>query len=201
MRLAETVEDLDAQRKKTALLETDLEEAQKQLKSARSDLTLVDKSQSNMLAELRKSVAQEQRGLEAEVVRLQDDLKQAHQTAAMQLSQINSLLLDKVDLQGQGLAARDALLQQEGSNSRLASSETTAVLSRLKEDLKAKDEQLDQTKEQLKKARNFIRQQDKLFKEQHQAQANVRLASRIVLTGPQLINWSPGCQRRPSARD
>lgn len=153
-------------------MENELQQSQRELKLAQADLALVDKSQSSMLAEVRKIVSAEQGGLESELDRLREELKKAQQTASMQMSQINSLLLDKVDLQGQGIAQRDAMLQRQSDQTIPA---IDATLSN--EDLKAKAEQLEQVKEQLKKARIFIRQQDKLFKEQHQARFNVGSAA------------------------
>lgn len=173
IRLAETVEELDAVRKKSAALEDEIEQVKKQLKLTKADLAVVNKGQVEMLAEVRKTVASEQKGVEEEISRLQAELKKANETAAMQLSQINSLLLDKVDLQSQGLAERDLRLQHEDKTRSTSSAAGSSEVERLKEELAQKEDQLDQTKDQLKKARNFIRQQDKLFKEQHQAQANV----------------------------
>lgn len=168
LRLGETTEELESLRRGAAAVETELQQSQKELKLAQADLAVVDKSQSSMLAEVRKTVSAEQGGLESELDRLRQELKKAQQTASMQMSQINSLLLDKVDLQGESIAQRDAMLQQR-SNQTTPTIDATLT----NEELKSKAEQLEQVKEQLKKARNFIRQQDKLFKEQHQAQFNV----------------------------
>lgn len=176
IRLAETVEELDDLRKSNASQLETLHKLEQQLKVARADLTLVDKSQAEMLAEVRKSVSGEQTGLLSERDRLQEELKSARMTASMQLSQINSLLLDKVDLQSQTIAQRDASLSQDSLDNAVSPPESSGLVAVLKESLKDTEGQLKQTKEQLMKARNFIRQQDKLFKEQHQSQANVSRA-------------------------
>jgi protein HOOK3 len=138
-------------------------------------LTLVDKSQTVMLAEVRKSVAEEQTGTDKELKSLKEELERAKQTINMQLSQINSLLLDKVDLQSTGISQRDALLLKKESTSGTDAAMDPSKVPALKSELKQMQESVDQTKDQLKKARHFIRQQDKLFKEQHQARANVRM--------------------------
>lgn len=174
--MAETLEELDAVRKTSASLLENYSQAEKQLKLARADLSLVDKSQTTMLAEVRKSVAEEQTSTDSELKRLKEELEKAKQTNNMQLSQINSLLLDKVHLQSTGISQRDALLNKEGNSNTNAATDYSQVTA-LKSELEQVQESLDQTKDQLKKARHFIRQQDKLFKEQHQARANVSTAA------------------------
>lgn len=169
-------------------------ELEKELKLAKADLKLVDRSRTEMLAAVRATVAEEQASTVNDLIKLQEELDRAKQTTSMQLSQINSLLLDKVDLQSQGIAYRDAT-SKNNINDEKASTEVVM----LRAEVKQLEESLEQTKEQLKKARNFIRQQDKLFKEQHQAQANVRVGSFSDSGVPLTANFSLGCQRKSSA--
>lgn len=177
LRLGETFDELDALRKKEIGLSNDLMAAQKQLLVLKSDISLVNSDQLTILAELRATVSKEKEGLEQQVVNLTSELKKAQDTATMHLSQINGLLLDKVDLQSRGLQQRELMLERERDRSTSVSSQNTHGLgvdaSIVKLELRQKEEELEKVKDQLKKARNFIRQQDKLFKEQHKAQTEV----------------------------
>lgn len=51
--------------------------------------------------------------LEAEVSRLLDQIKDLSDKNKMQLEQINGLLLEKVNMQSEGLDQRDRMLQRE----------------------------------------------------------------------------------------
>lgn len=51
--------------------------------------------------------------LEAEVARLLDQIKDLSDKNKMQLEQINGLLLEKVNMQSEGLDQRDRMLQRE----------------------------------------------------------------------------------------
>ena len=76
-------------------------------------MTLVHKDQLEILASLRESVNEDKAGLEIEVQRLQDQIKELSEKSKMQLEQINGLLLEKVNLQSEGLDQRDRMLQRE----------------------------------------------------------------------------------------
>ena len=71
------------------------------------------KDQLEILASLRESVNKDKAGLEIEVQRLQDQIKELSEKSKMQLEQINGLLLEKVNLQSEGLDQRDRMLQRE----------------------------------------------------------------------------------------
>lgn len=76
-------------------------------------MTLVNKDQLDILATLRESVNEDKVELEAEVERLRGQIKELADKNKMQLEQINGLLLEKVNLQSEGLDQRDRMLQRE----------------------------------------------------------------------------------------
>ena len=76
-------------------------------------VALVNRDQLDILASLRESVNDDKIALEQEVARLQQQLKEAAEKNKMQLEQINSLLLEKVNLQSEGIGQREKMLQRE----------------------------------------------------------------------------------------
>lgn len=76
-------------------------------------MTLVNRDQLDILASLRESVNDDKVALEEEVARLQQQLREAAEKNKMQLEQINSLLLEKVNLQSEGIGQREKMLQRE----------------------------------------------------------------------------------------
>ena len=76
-------------------------------------VNLVHKDQLEILASLRESVNEDKAGLETEVQQLHDQIKELSEKNKMQLEQINALLLEKVNLQSDGLDQRDRMLQRE----------------------------------------------------------------------------------------
>jgi protein HOOK3 len=76
-------------------------------------VVLVNKDQVDILASLRESVNEDKVALEADVGRLQQQVKEAAERNKMQLEQINSLLLEKVNLQSDGINQREKMLQRE----------------------------------------------------------------------------------------
>jgi protein HOOK3 len=76
-------------------------------------VVLVNKDQVDILASLRESVNEDKVALEEEAARLQQQVKEAAERNKMQLEQINSLLLEKVNLQSDGINQREKMLQRE----------------------------------------------------------------------------------------
>jgi protein HOOK3 len=76
-------------------------------------VVLVNKDQVDILASLRESVNEDKVALEEDVARLQQQVKEAAERNKMQLEQINSLLLEKVNLQSDGINQREKMLQRE----------------------------------------------------------------------------------------
>ena len=74
---------------------------------------MVNRDQLDILATLRESVNEDKAALETEVQELQTQVKDLSEKNKMQLEQINGLLLEKVNLQSEGLDQRDRMLQRE----------------------------------------------------------------------------------------
>ncbi|KAH8102872.1 HOOK-domain-containing protein [Cristinia sonorae] len=173
-RLNETVEQLDALRKEHAELEVKFDAQFKDLTIAKSDLNLVNKDQLEILATLRESVNEDKAGLETEVQRLLDQIKDLADKNKMQLEQINGLLLEKVNMQSDGLDQRDRMLQRERDIGDLRASlsgkdvpeEIKARMLKMHEEYITLQEQYKTQQDKLTKARAFIKSQDKLFKEE-----------------------------------
>ncbi|KAJ7470407.1 HOOK protein-domain-containing protein [Mycena latifolia] len=178
-RLNETVDQLDTLRKEHAELEVQFETQSRELTIAKSDLNLVNKDQLDILATLRESVNEDKLGLEADVERLRQQNKELSDKNRMQLEQVNALLLEKVSMQSEGIGHREKMLQRERDFGDLRASLSgkdlpedikTRLLALHEENVNLK-ESYKTAQAQLAKARSFIKSQDKLFKEQHAAQA------------------------------
>ncbi|KAJ3728885.1 hypothetical protein C8R42DRAFT_279612 [Lentinula raphanica] len=173
-RLNESVEQLDAIRKEHAELEVKFEAQSKELTIAKSDLTLVNKDQLDILASLRDSVNEDKAGLEADVERLQKQNKELAEKNRMQLEQVNALLLEKVNLQSEGIGQRERMLQRERDFGDLRASlsgkdlpeDIKQRLLALHEDNVLLKESLKTSNEKLSKAKTFIKNQDKLYREE-----------------------------------
>jgi len=91
----------------------------------------------------------------------------------MQLSQINTLLMEKVDLQNDSIEQRDGALQRELEMGDLR---LNAQGKADKELMAKSEEQIKTLQEKLQKARTFIRQQDKMIKDAANAKAKGQIA-------------------------
>ncbi|KIY43716.1 HOOK-domain-containing protein [Fistulina hepatica ATCC 64428] len=174
-RLNEIVDELDALRKEHAELEVKFESQFKDLTIAKSDLNLVNRDQLDILANLRDSVNEDKAALEAENERLRSQNKELSDKNKMQLEQVNNLLLEKINLQSEGIDQRERMIQRERDFGDLRRS---LAGKDLPEDIKARMLALHEENENLKevnktaqdklqKARQFIKEQDKLFKAEH----------------------------------
>lgn len=76
-------------------------------------MNLVNKDQLDILASLRESVNEDKAGLESELTVLQGQLRDLKDKNRMQLEQINSLLMEKVDLQSESIGHREKMLERE----------------------------------------------------------------------------------------
>ena len=76
-------------------------------------VTLVNKDQLDILHTLRESVNEDKAGLEADLEKLQKQNKELSDKNRMQLEQINGLLLEKVNLQSEGISQRERMLLRE----------------------------------------------------------------------------------------
>ncbi|KAF8136153.1 HOOK-domain-containing protein [Boletus edulis] len=173
-RLNETVDQLDALRKEHADLEVQFDTQKRELTIAKSDLNLINKDQVDILASLRESVNEDKALLEAETERLKKQIKELNEKNRMQLEQVNALLLEKVNLQSEGIGQREMMLQRERAIGDLRASlsgkdvpeDIKARLLALHEENLNVKEQLKTTQDKLAKAKTFIKSQDKLFKEE-----------------------------------
>lgn len=171
-------------------------------------VNLINKDQVEILASLRESVSEDKAFLEVETEHLKQQIKELNEKSRMQLEQVNALLLEKVNLQSEGIGQREKMLQRERDigfvlsslvlcvSPRTQSRELRACLSGkdVPEDVKTRllalheenlnvKEQLKTTQDKLAKAKTvtprfcqvlhscthsfqFIKSQDKLFKEE-----------------------------------
>ncbi|QRV74918.1 hypothetical protein RhiJN_02933 [Ceratobasidium sp. AG-Ba] len=173
-RLNETVEQLDALKREHTELQVKFETQSRDLTVAKSDLNLVNKDQLEILATLRESVNEDKAGMESDISRLREQITELKDKNKMQLEQVNTLLMEKVSLQNEGIGQRERLLERERHFGDLRASmggkdlpeEAKARFLALHEDNVQLKEQLKTAQEKLQKARTFIKEQDKLFKEQ-----------------------------------
>lgn len=149
-------------------------------------MALVNKDQLDVVRELRESVSTEKAGLERELDRMRGEAKQMADQAAMQASQINALLVDKVDLQADGIGQRERRIEHEKEVGALKASLSAKGLSaedkeRL-EGMQARVKELEESEAGLQKklesARRFIERQDAQFRAEY-GQTAVR-----TLSGP-----------------
>ncbi|KAG2048744.1 HOOK-domain-containing protein [Suillus hirtellus] len=173
-RLNETVDQLDSLRKEHAELEVDFETQERELTIAKSNLNLVNKDQVDILASLRESLKEDKAGMEADMNRLKNQIRELNEKNKMLLEQVNGLLLEKANLQSDGIGQRDKMIQRERVFGDLRASisgkdvpeDVKARLLALHEDNVVIKEQLKTAQDKLAKARQFIKSQDKLFKEE-----------------------------------
>jgi len=78
-----------------------------------ASVTLVNKDQLEILASLRESVNEDKIEMEADLKKIKNQLKDANDKSKMQLEQINALLLEKVNLQGDSIDVREKMLARE----------------------------------------------------------------------------------------
>ncbi|KAF8919521.1 hypothetical protein CPB85DRAFT_812129 [Mucidula mucida] len=183
-RLNETVDQLDTLRKEHTELEVNFESQNRELTIAKSDLTLVNKDQLDILATLRESVNEDKAGLETDLTRLQKQNKELSEKNRMQLEQVNALLLEKVNLQSEGIGQREKMLQRERDFGDLRASlngkgvpeDVKAKMLGLHEENVMLKESYKTAQDKLQKAKQFIKSQDKLFKEE-QATKGISLSS------------------------
>ncbi|KAG1790935.1 HOOK-domain-containing protein [Suillus plorans] len=173
-RLNETVDQLDSLRKEHAELEVAFETQKRELTIAKSNLNLVNKDQVDILASLRESLKEDKAGMEADMNRLKNQIRELNEKNKMLLEQVNGLLLEKANLQSDGIGQRDKMIQRERVFGDLRASvsgkdvpeDVKARLLALHEDNVVIKEQLKTAQDKLAKARQFIKSQDKLFKEE-----------------------------------
>lgn len=73
----------------------------------------MNKDQLEILATLRESVSEDKLGLESEMEKLRNQIRDLKDKNRMQLEQVNVLLLEKVNLQTEGIGQRQKMLERE----------------------------------------------------------------------------------------
>ncbi|RKP05966.1 HOOK-domain-containing protein, partial [Thamnocephalis sphaerospora] len=184
-RLNQSEEQLAATKRRLAEIEVELEENRKELVIARSNLTLIDKDKLDALAQIRAEASRELGDLEKEHAMLKTRCGELEGDNQKHLERITQLLEEKDQLQGQVVQHKDQLLQKEQNNSDLK--RTLAVLEskeqnsadqirqqlmletqksvRAQDQITQQQEQIQQLQIKMQKAKEFIRQQDRMFKE------------------------------------
>lgn len=76
-------------------------------------MNLVNKDQLEILSALRESVNEDKAEIEADMLKLQNQIKELSDKNKMQLEQINGLLLEKINLQSEGIGQREKMLERE----------------------------------------------------------------------------------------
>jgi protein HOOK3 len=169
MRFNETNDEMERLQKRLKDIEVEYDEIRAAHAIVCSDLTLVDKDKLDMIEEVRSTVNVEKTDLERRLKQAADKVSEHDEQIRMQLSQINTLLLDKVDLQTDGIEQRDGALQRELEMNELRKRQTN-------EGANVAEERLKTVEEKLQKARAFIRQQDKMLQEATSKKASNGLA-------------------------
>jgi protein HOOK3 len=129
---------------------------------------LVGKDKLEIVEELRNSVNLEKSELERRLLHAEEDVKSKEEQLRMNVSQINTLLMEKVDLQGDSIEQRDAALNHEKEMAVLRASlsnDTSDESSQEQVVLLAKEAEIKRIQENLQKARMLLRHQDKLIQE------------------------------------
>ncbi|GAA5915042.1 uncharacterized protein JCM6883_004222 [Sporobolomyces salmoneus] len=164
-RLKKTTEDLESTRKRLAELETKFESQQRELVLARSDLSLVDQDKLTQLESLRASLSSETSSLSSELSRLKQSLAIAETKLKSQREEIEGLLREKIEWQGEGIEKRDRMLDARGS-----SEKDRSKLEGIEKENSELQAQVEDLQGKLQKTKVFIRSQDKLLKAELSAQ-------------------------------
>ncbi|CBQ69959.1 related to Hook protein [Sporisorium reilianum SRZ2] len=191
LRLNQVVEELDVAKRRVAELEVHNEQVARELTVAKSDLTLVNKDQVDILHSLRASIDADKDELEANVKKLKAELASVNEQNRMYMAQVNALLMEKVDLQAEGIGQRDEALKRERTLGELQSrlkgkslpKEVEEMVASLQSEAFGSTRDVKALQERLAKARTFIKQQDKMIKEKDRSLAAAAAAGSLVGSG------------------
>ncbi|CAO1614456.1 unnamed protein product [Sympodiomycopsis kandeliae] len=173
LRLNQLVKEHEETQKNLAELTVKYEESDKKLTIAESDLNLVNQDQVDILRSLRLSVNKEKSQLEEQVSNLRTEVKSSSEENTRLTSQIQTLLMDKIDLMEGGWSERESSLQREKELGELRTSlagkklpkDVEEMILKLTEENKKLVISSTDLNDRFSKAKSFIRQQDKLLKE------------------------------------
>lgn len=76
-------------------------------------VNLVNKDQLDILSTLRESVDEEKASIETDLQKLREQMVDLKDKNKMQLEQINGLLMEKINLQTDGIGQRERMLERE----------------------------------------------------------------------------------------
>ncbi|EGU12783.1 hypothetical protein RTG_00801 [Rhodotorula toruloides ATCC 204091] len=147
-RLNETVDELEKVRREHAELDVKLISQERELTVANATVNLVNKDQLEILHSLRASVSSEKSALEAEVDKLKKTVRDMEEKSRAHVAEVNALLMEKIELQAD-------------SQSRLAA---------LEKENESYKTQVGEMQDKLRKMKEFIKEQDRLFKRSHAAE-------------------------------
>ncbi|KAH8922320.1 hypothetical protein BT69DRAFT_1282370 [Atractiella rhizophila] len=173
-RLNETVEELEKVRRELTEVTVRFEYVDRELTVAKSNLNLVNKDQLDILSSLRDQVSVEKVALQKEFDKLKEEFKLVEDKNKMQMSQINNLLMEKVDLQSQGIGQRERMMERERELGNIKASLSGKGMSpadqkkfaEMELELKECKDTIKKQEKTLAQAKDFIRQQEKLWKKQ-----------------------------------
>ncbi|SPO31281.1 related to Hook protein [Ustilago trichophora] len=191
LRLNEVVEELDVAKRRVTELEVQNEQVTRELTAAKSDLTLVNKDQVDILHSLRASMEADKDELEAHVKKLKTELGSVSEQNRMYMAQVNALLMEKVDLQAEGIGQRDEALKRERTLGELRTrlkgkglpKEVEDMVASLQSEAMSSTRDLKALQERFAKAKTFIKQQDKMIKEKDRSIAAAGAAGSLVGSG------------------
>ncbi|BGP29212.1 hypothetical protein JCM10296v2_000950 [Rhodotorula toruloides] len=177
-RLNETVDELEKVRREHAELDVKLVSQERELTVAKSDLNLVNKDQLEILHSLRASVSSEKSALEAEVDKLKKTVWDMEEKSRVHAAEVNALLMEKIELQGEGIGRRERELQREREygdlraslSSKSPSADSQSRLTSLEKENESYATQVGEMQDKLRKMKEFIKEQDRLFKKAHAAE-------------------------------
>lgn len=172
-RLNETIEELEKLKVEHTELTLSFEQVNQELILVKSDLNLIGKDQLEMLSSLRDSVSTEKVVLTNEIDRLKKEQGNLRDQIAMKTEQVQSLLLEKINLQSDSIDQRERMLirekelggQLKSPSAEEASEETRTKLVVTEQLYREKEDECRMLKAKLDKAKLFIMNQDKLYKE------------------------------------
>ncbi|KIS66560.1 uncharacterized protein UMAG_11790 [Mycosarcoma maydis] len=179
LRLNQLVEELDEAKRRLTELEVHNEQIARELTVAKSDLSLVNKDQVDILHSLRASMDADKDELEAHVKKLKAEVASVSEQNRMYMAQVNALLMEKVDLQAEGIGQRDEALKRERALGELQTrlkgkglpKEVEEMVASLQNEALSSTRDLKALQERFAKAKTFIKQQDKMIKEKDRSLA------------------------------
>ncbi|KAL1411320.1 hypothetical protein Q8F55_002271 [Vanrija albida] len=174
--LDEVLEDRSNLVKDKQAAEVAHEELVRQLTAAKADLGLVDKDKRSIIASARDEANTESTKFSEQVAALKDELSTLKERDRLHLEEIRRLMMDKIELQSAGNErTQEALEREQRLNDLRASLEAGGVppmvqheVLELRQRNDALTTEVAKLTDRLKQARAFIKNQDALFRAEHE---------------------------------